>query len=196
MKRRFGMAVLAIALGVAGIHSAFAWSWPAQAKPEAGTRSCMPEVGFSPEGSAELVVDRAIDSATHWIRLGAYSFTSADIVAHLIAARRRGVDVAVVVDERANVQEDRWGRARAALNLLVNAGIPVRTVSVYPIHHDKYMVIDGQTVETGSFNYSRAAAVSNSENALVLHDCPDMARAYAQHWESRWRQGQNWGSTY
>ena len=36
-----------------------------------------------------------------------------------------------------------------------DAGIPIRINSYYAIMHDKYMVIDGKTVETGSFNYTR-----------------------------------------
>lgn len=83
-----------------------------------------------------------------------------------------------------------------ALNLLVNAGIPTRTINVYPIHHDKYMVIDGKDVETGSFNYSAAAATKNSENALVLWNCPLMAEPYLNHWQSRWQQASDFHSTY
>ncbi|MBK3786043.1 phospholipase D family protein [Paraburkholderia aspalathi] len=158
--------------------------------------TCRPEVGFSPEGSAARLVDTAIDSAQRSIRLAAYSFTSPDVVHHLIAAKRRGVDVAVVVDEKNNLSEDRSGKAHAALNLLVNAGIPTRTIRVYPIHHDKYAVIDGTDLETGSFNYSAAAASRNSENAMVLWHCQEMAKAYLNHWQSRWDQGSDFHSTY
>jgi phosphatidylserine/phosphatidylglycerophosphate/cardiolipin synthase-like enzyme len=68
----------------------------------------------------------------------------------LLAAKRRGVNVAVVVDDKGN----RAKSSQQALNLLVNAGIPTRTIDVYAIHHDKYLVIDAEHVETGSFNYS------------------------------------------
>ncbi|MFP4896643.1 phospholipase D family protein [Paraburkholderia sp. EG304] len=162
----------------------------------AGSGACQPEVGFSPEGSAAALVDRAIDSAQRSIRVSAYSFTSPDVVRHLLQAKRRGVEVAVVVDEKSNLNEDRSGKAHAAMNLLVNASIPVRTVSVYPIHHDKVVIVDGATVQTGSFNYSQAAASRNSENALVLWDCPGVARGYLEHWQSRWDQGVEFRSSY
>jgi len=55
-----------------------------------------------------------------------------------------------------------------ALNLLVNAGIPTKTISNYAIHHDKYIVSDEKHVQTRSFNYSQAAAKSNSENVIVV----------------------------
>ncbi|MGH8388743.1 MAG: phospholipase D-like domain-containing protein [Pseudomonas sp.] len=57
------------------------------------------------------------------------------------------------------------------------------------IHHDKLMVVDGMTVETGSFNFTAAAAKSNSENALVVWNDPALAETYLNHWQSRWYQG-------
>src|SRR6218665_2557185 len=97
------------------------------------------EVGFSPDGSGEALVLRSI-------RLVAYSFTAAPVARALVDAKKRGVDVAVVVDYKNNLVEDRSGKARAALNLLVNAGIPTRTVAAFPIQHSKYAVIDGANV--------------------------------------------------
>ncbi|SAV26031.1 endonuclease [Klebsiella variicola] len=62
------------------------------------------------------------------------------------------------------------------MNLLVNAGIPVRTVSQYKIMHDKVIIADGRNVEVGSFNYTRAADRVNSENVLVVWDVPVVAQ--------------------
>ncbi|MDU8476063.1 phospholipase D-like domain-containing protein, partial [Pseudomonas syringae pv. actinidiae] len=71
-----------------------------------------------------------------------------------------------------------------------------RTVGTYPIHHDKFIVVDGKAVETGSFNYTAAAAKSNSENALVVWNDPDLAEQYLSHWQSRWDQGQAFKPQY
>ncbi|MBN3780508.1 phospholipase D family protein [Burkholderia sp. Ac-20345] len=161
----------------------------AAAADSANQSACVPTARFSPDGRANELVDATIDSARRSIRLAGYTFTSRDVVARLVAAKARGVDVAVVVDERNNLIEDRSGRAREALARLVSAGIPTRTIGAYPIHHDKYMVIDGSTVQTGSFNYTESAATRNSENALVLWHCSVMAQAYLDHWQSRWNQG-------
>nr|ACA51183.1 putative endonuclease [Salmonella enterica subsp. enterica serovar Dublin] len=86
--------------------------------------------------------------------------------------------------------------SRVTMNLLTSAGIPVRTVSVYKILHDKVIVSDGRHTEVGSFNYSRAADRSNSENVLVVWDDPVLARSYLNHWTSRWAQGTDWKQTY
>jgi phosphatidylserine/phosphatidylglycerophosphate/cardiolipin synthase-like enzyme len=121
-----------------------------------------------------------------------YSFTSPEVVGALVQAKRKGIDVRVVLDERGN----RAPASVAAMNTLVNAGIPVRTVSQFKIMHDKVIVVDGQTVESGSFNYTRAAARSNSENALVLREVPEVAQQYLAHWQSRWDMGRDWRSSY
>lgn len=150
------------------------------------------QVGFSPEGSAQQLVLNTLDDARKNIRLTGYSFTSPEVVRALIRAARRGVDVKVVLDDRANRNKS----SVAAINLLVNAGIPVRTVSTFKILHDKYIVTDGQTVQTGSFNYSRAAAVANSENVVVLKEMPAVAQRYLSHWQSRWDTGIDQRSPY
>jgi len=150
------------------------------------------DVGFSPEGSALQLVMRTIDNAQQNIRLMGYSFTSPEVARGLVAAKRRGVDVKVVVDEKGNK-----GKASvAAMNLLVNADIPVRTISKYKISHDKVIIVDNQTVETGSFNFTRSAAEANSENALVISGLPTLAQTYLAHWQSRWNDGADWKSTY
>ncbi len=150
------------------------------------------EVAFSPEAGAQALVLRVIDSARVSVRLAGYSFTSPSIVRALMEAKRRGVDVRVLIDDKGN-----RGKANlAAMNLVINAGIPMRVISTYAIHHDKYIVVDGRSTETGSFNYSQAAAKSNSENVLVVWDDPKLAASYLAHWADRWAQGMAVESTY
>ena len=150
-----------------------------------GTATSPIEVAFSPEAGAEALVLKVISSARQSIQLAGYSFTSPAVVRGLIDAKRRGVNVKVLLDDKGN----RGQASVAAMNLIVSAGIPLRVVSVYAIHHDKYIVVDGKHTETGSFNFSQAAAKSNSENVLVIWDNPTVAERYLSQWENRWRQG-------
>lgn len=143
------------------------------------------QVGFSPEGSALQLVLKTIESAQHEIRLMGYSFTSPEVVSALVRAKRRGVDVRIVLDEKGN----RSKASQAAMNVVVNAGIPLRTNGRYAIMHDKVIIVDNHTVEAGSFNYTRSAASRNSENVLVINEVPEVAQTYLQHWQSRWDGG-------
>ena len=154
-------------------------------QPAAGTASPPIEVAFSPEAGAEALVLKIIGSASQTIRLAGYSFTSPAIVRSLIDAKRRGVDVKLLLDDKGN----RGQASVAAMNLIMGAGIPLRVVSAYAIHHDKYIVVDSKHTETGSFNYSQAAAKSNSENVVVVWDNRAVAERYLSQWDSRWRQG-------
>ncbi|EPE4587348.1 phospholipase D-like domain-containing protein [Salmonella enterica] len=80
------------------------------------------ETGFSPEGTALRLVLKTIDTAQQEIRLMGYSFTSPDVVSALVSAKRRGVDVRVVLDWKANTGKNN-NASRAAMNLLSGAGI-------------------------------------------------------------------------
>ncbi len=140
-------------------------------------------VAFSP-GDAEQTVIAAIGSARHSVHLAAYSFTSRPIAQALVDTKARGVEVEAVLD-RSNATA-RYSGASA----LARAGIPVRIDSRYPIMHDKFLVIDGVTVETGSFNYTKAAARSNAENVVVIRDDPAVAAAYEAEWQRMWAESE------
>ena len=165
---------------------------PTGSAPSAGTV----EYAFSPDAGAEKLVLKVIGTSKKQIRMMAYALTSAPVVSALIAAKKRGVDVAVVCDYKQNTSDSGGSRARAALNALVNAGIPVRTVAAFAAHHDKILVSDQLTVQTGRFNYSAAAAKSNSENVIVLWGNEAVTTGYLRHWESRWQIGRDWRTGY
>ncbi len=143
------------------------------------------EVASSPEAGAEALVLKAINSSMRYIRLAGYSFTSPAVVKALLAAKRRGVDVKVLIDDKGN----RGTANIAAMNLITGAEIPLRVISSYAIFHDKYIVVDGRHTQTGSFNFSQAAASSNSENVIVIWNNPAVAGQYFKQWESRWAKG-------
>lgn len=107
-------------------------------------------VGFSPEGSAQKAILDLINSAHDEIKVGAFSFTSQAIVKALINAHRKGVVVQIVVDKKQNT--DRY--AISAMNTIVNAGIALRTNEQFALHHDKYILVDKISMESGSYNYS------------------------------------------
>ena len=153
-------------------------AWP-EADAEAGTRS---EAAFSPHGESLQLILKGIAAAEKEILVAGYSFTSKPIAEALLTAHRRGVSVRVMVDAKSNT-----GRYTAA-SFLANHEVPVRMNSNYAIMHHKFMVIDGKHVQTGSFNYSAAAASRNAENVLMLWNMPELAGIYAQEWQRLWEE--------
>ena len=161
---------------------------------EAFTNSATPvqaqgqiEVAFSPNLGAEELVIRVTDSAKKDLRVMAYAFTSSKITSALIRAAKRGVNVYLLADEKQNLGAGAGPKGRAALSALSLAVVHVRVVDAYPIFHDKVQISDGRVLQTGSFNYSDAAAKRNSENVIVHWDNPELASAYAEHFARNWK---------
>jgi phosphatidylserine/phosphatidylglycerophosphate/cardiolipin synthase-like enzyme len=147
------------------------------------------EVAFSPNGGAAELVVKTIESAKASIRVAAYSFTSKPISLALLGAHKRGVDVRLVVDK-----SNATARYTAA-TFLANQGVPVRVDYRYAIMHDKFVVVDGETVETGSFNFTAAAEQKNAENVIVLHDLR-VAKTYEAEWERLWDESEEMKARY
>jgi len=148
------------------------------------------QVAFSPDrGATELVV-RTIESAKKTVRVAAYSFTSKPIALALLADSKRGVDVKVVVDK------SQVTARYTAATFLANAGVPVRVDYRYAIMHDKFIVVDGETVEEGSFNFTAAAEKKNAENVLVLRDEPSVASRYGAEWQRLWNESADLPTRY
>lgn len=146
-------------------------------------------VGFSPRAGAQDVVLQAIQSAKSQILVAAYSFTSKPVAMALLSAANRGVQVAVVADAKANDPNSRNGRRYTATQFLANKNVAVRLNSQYAILHHKFLVIDGRSVQLGSYNYSAAANSQNAENVLLLRDVPQLAQQYAEEWRVLWEGG-------
>ena len=140
-------------------------------------------VGFSPSGAALHNVLDAIHSAKTQIDLAAYSFTSKEVAQALVQAAQRGVQVRVVADKK-----DNEGSKYSAVTTMQQNQIPVRLDGHYAIMHNKFMVIDSATTETGSFNFTSSADKRNAENALVIWNEPQLAGVYEQEFERLWQE--------
>jgi phosphatidylserine/phosphatidylglycerophosphate/cardiolipin synthase-like enzyme len=109
------------------------------------------DICFSPCGNCTDTIIQELDSAQTEILVQAYSFTSAPIASALVRAHKRGVSVKVILDK--SQKKDGYSSA----TFLHNAGIPTFIDSAHAIAHNKIMIIDSETVITGSFNFTKAA---------------------------------------
>lgn len=132
-------------------------------------------VYFSPTGGCAAAVCAELNAATGSVLVQAYSFTSKEIARALVDAHKRGVDVRAILD-KSNVSAK-----YSSADFLAHEGIPTLIDAQHAIAHNKVMVVDGQTVITGSFNFTTAAEEHNAENLLILRS-PELARKYADNW--------------
>jgi phosphatidylserine/phosphatidylglycerophosphate/cardiolipin synthase-like enzyme len=130
------------------------------------------EVYFSPEDGALQHILSAVNAAKENISFLAYSFTSNELSAALIERAKAGVTVSGVFDK-----DQYHSNASTEYDTLHNAGLDVWLDGNPRLMHDKVIIIDGQVVITGSYNFSNNAEHSNDENILIIHN-PDIAAKY------------------
>jgi phosphatidylserine/phosphatidylglycerophosphate/cardiolipin synthase-like enzyme len=58
----------------------------------------------------------------------------------------------------------------SSADYLAIQGVPTLIDANHAISHDKVMIIDGETVITGSFNFTKAAQEKNAENVRRISD--------------------------
>ncbi|MDD4250880.1 MAG: phospholipase D family protein [Candidatus ainarchaeum sp.] len=121
---------------------------------------------FCPQDFCSTRMISEINSAQDTILVAIYSFTHSEIADALINAKQRGVKIIIVMDYLQST-------SKHSLHLLLEKNdIPVFIKKDLGSMHNKFMVIDGIKVFTGSFNYSLNADTKNDENLLlILDDC-------------------------
>ncbi|NPV85448.1 MAG: DUF1669 domain-containing protein [Anaerolineae bacterium] len=135
------------------------------------------ETHFSPEDGVEKKLVTLIDSARQDILFLMYSFTSDALAQAIISRVGAGVAVRGVMDADQVVsnQGSEYDRLQAA-------GVDVRLDGNAGQMHHKVLIIDGNIVVTGSYNFSKNAETRNDENVLIIHD-QQVAAEYQKEFE-------------
>lgn len=172
MKKHRNTVLMIFAATVAGAVGGYQYAapLPKPAAVEAGL-----SVWFSPTGGCTQAVVSEIKHAQVSIDMQAYSFTSRPIAQALCGAQARGVKVRALIDSKA--ADDTGSEA----GLLAHQGVPTYVDSQHAIAHNKIILIDGKTILTGSFNFTKGAEERNAENLLLIEDKPVLYRAYADN---------------
>lgn len=136
------------------------------------------DVYFSPRGGATEAVVLEIGKARKEVLVQAYSFTSAPIARALLEAKKRGVKVEAVLDK--SQRKERY----TAATFLYNSGVPVKIDDKHAIAHNKIIIIDRQTLITGSFNFTKAAEGKNAENLLIIKGNRELVGKYLDNYHA------------
>ena len=133
------------------------------------------QVYFSPNGGCTDAIIKEIGKAKLEILIQAYSFTSKDIAKALVDAHKQGIRTEIILDKSNRSAKYSSG------DFTAHMGIPTYIDSAHTIAHNKIMVIDKETVVTGSFNFTKAAEEHNAENLLIIKN-KDLAKQYIDNW--------------
>lgn len=140
------------------------------------------DVFFSPNQGASDAIIKAISEAKNTIFIAAYTFTSTKIAQALLNAQKRNVKIKLIFDKSQASQK------YSASTFFINQGFLLRFDISHAIYHHKYMIIDGITVITGSFNFTKAAEHKNAENVLIIRNHPKLAQRYIKSFELDWEK--------
>jgi phosphatidylserine/phosphatidylglycerophosphate/cardiolipin synthase-like enzyme len=135
---------------------------------------------FSPEDGVAAHVVEAIGGAQQAIDFMAFTFTHDGIAQAIIDRAKAGVPVRGVFERQQakGCCPDVYGAMREArLDVLLD-GNP------YKLHH-KVLILDGQTVITGSYNFTASAENANDENVLIIHNA-EIAAQYEAEFQRVW----------
>ena len=137
------------------------------------------QVYFSPNGGCQQAVISEIKKAGQTIDIAMYYLSSRDIAAALVRARERGVRVRIVLDQSQEIESS------SKSGYLVKGGVPVRYHLGFGLMHNKFAIIDGKSLITGSFNWTKTAEEKNEENLLVITDKGTIEK-YEQRFDYLW----------
>jgi len=137
------------------------------------------QVYFSRVDDPQTAILQQLNGAEQTLHIALYYFTDAKLAEAVVRAHQRGVQTYVYLDKSQVNQQ--YAQAR----YLATQGVPVRISSNPAIMHNKFAIIDGSTIITGSYNWTKSAYQRNDENLLIIHR-PDVAQRYKQRFAGLW----------
>ena len=132
---------------------------------------------FSPKNDTISSLLKEIQSAKKSIHFMAFSFTHDTLGKAMRDRFKAGVDVQGVFEGR------QANNRYAEFDSMKKAGLSVVLDENAGAMHHKVIVIDRETVITGSYNFSKNAETRNNENLLIIKGNPEIAEAYVAEFE-------------
>lgn len=139
---------------------------------------------------------RLINGAQHSLQIATTRIRIVPVLEAVLAAAQRGVVVQIVISE-----DDFSGLSYRAKYLLNNPNVQLRIkfynlkLSDYLAYqmHNKFMIVDGETVQAGSFNWSDSSENNYLENIVVLSKAAaqEVLPAYQTEFAAIWDMGRN-----
>jgi phospholipase D len=134
---------------------------------------------FTPGEACLPLILEEIHKAKSTIFLQAYSMTSKPISEALVMAKKRNVEIFVLLDK--SQEKD----TRSSTFYMAQNGLCIKIDYRPAIAHNKVIIIDSKVTLTGSYNWTNAAEKRNAENLLII-DQHDIANRYLQNFKKRW----------
>lgn len=138
---------------------------------------------FVPDGaSCERLLLNKINTTHESLLIQANKFSNNSIAKALIVAKNRHVDVRIIIDKH------ELDEPTSSIDLFRKANIPL-AVDIKPeTAHNNIMIFDQKSIFTGSFDFTRKAEDTNTENGILLEGDKNIIKSYTDNWLTRYNQ--------
>jgi len=133
------------------------------------------EVYFSPDDGIQDRLVALLEGAESSIYFLSYTFTANPLADAILERAAAGVRVGGVIED------SRTGDQGSEFNRFRRAGLEVLKDGNPGLMHHKVMILDGQVVILGSYNFTASAEDRNDENLLVIHS-PTLAGQFMEEY--------------
>jgi len=137
------------------------------------------QVYFSPNGGCQHAVVDEIKKASESIDIAMYYLSSREIAQALVKALERNVRVRIVLDQGQEIE------SASKSGYFIKHGFEIRYHLGFGLMHNKFAIIDGRSLITGSFNWTLTAEERNEENLLIISD-EETIRKYEERFNYLW----------
>lgn len=144
-----------------------------------------PDNSSEHKGGLDERLTAFINTARVSVDMAIYQLDLQNVTQALLDAKQRGCTVRIVTD--IDILDD--PKENPAFQKLQAAGISIVAGNSNAIMHDKFVVVDGQAVWTGSWNFTENDTYRYNNNAILIYSM-ELARNYTVTFEKMWRDKQ------
>jgi cardiolipin synthase A/B len=138
-----------------------------------------------PDDTKKPIVD-AIDQAKSSIKIKMFVFSDPDLINAVIAAKKRGIDVQVMLNPARRSGEEENGETR---KLLEDAGIDVKDSNpAFGLTHEKSMVIDDEVAFIKSLNWATKNLTVTRDYAVITNhkrEVDEVVACFIADWDRK-----------
>lgn len=135
---------------------------------------------FCPNRFCELsVLDKVKESEKNIVCM-IYSFTLDDLADELINAKQRGINIKIILENQQITQYSEYQKLKANNIDVILDNRPF-------LMHNKFCVIDEETLITGSMNFSVNGINNNDESLLIIKD-KNLSLQYYNYFKTKWNE--------
>jgi cardiolipin hydrolase len=134
---------------------------------------------FSPGEACREAIIHEIRQAVSHLNICVFTISDDRISEAILGAHRRKVDIKILTDN------DKAFDLGSDITRFFKEGLIVKIDNTTNHMHHKFMIADGRTLITGSYNWTNSAARYNQENVIVTNE-PSLIKSFQHEFDRLW----------